>query len=487
MKDDTPSHGLEFWRRELAEHQMPVFAQTARTIVKRTSDDDSSATELSRLILQDVSMTARVLRMANSIYFNPGGGKITTISRAIVLLGFDVVRDICLSISLIDTFLRGPHREMVVAEMAHCLHAAMQAKGLAELSRQKDTEEVFIASLLYHLGTLAFWCFAGGIDDSAAVRLRAARRGSGSERDAQLETEVLGFRLHQLTALLNKEWKLSPLLATTLDTNGAQDARSRTVGFGHDIARALARTPGAPTLDQVLAKVQQTLKVDPAEVRKRIDHNARAAADSMVRLGVPEAARLIPQAGGAAPAGAAVDELANDSARSTDSGLQLEILRELTQLMLEPKPDANLMLEMVLEGIYRGVGMDRAAFGLLTPDRRGIRAKLVLGHDRDEFRRRFVFDVTAPNANALAWSLRSGEPCWVGGTPLPKELRRDADLDALSRGSFFLMPLSVGGKPIGCLYADCATSGRPLGAELFNQFKLFGQQARMGLSYIKAG
>jgi hypothetical protein len=483
---DAPSsqQGLSFWHRELADHQMPVFAQTARTIVQRAAEDDSSASELSRLILQDVSMTARVLRMANSIYFNPTGGKITTVSRAIVLLGFDVVRDICLSISVIDTFLRGPHREVVIAEMAHCFHAAMQAKGLAELAKQKEPEEVFIATLLFHLGTLAFWCFAGSIDDSMAVRLRVARRGSGGSGD--LERDVLGFRLQELTALLNKDWKLSPLLAAVLDPSTPPSPRGRTIGYGHDIARALAGTPGAPPLADVMQRIERHLHIPVAALRERIEYNAGAAADTMTRLGAPEAARLIPATGiESRPLPPAETD---NVAHGADSGLQLEILREITQLMLEPKPDVNLMLEMVLEGVFRGVGMDRAVFALLAQDRRSIRAKFVLGADRDEVQHRFVFPVEDPAANPVAWVMRSGDPSWIGGSSGPScNARAEPELDQLSGGQYFLMPLSVGGKAIGCLYADRGWSGRPMTDELFAQFKLFGQQARMGLTYLKGG
>jgi HD-like signal output (HDOD) protein len=474
----TTEHGLAFWHHELAEHQMPVFAETARTIVRRAAAADSSASELARLILQDVSMTARVLRMANSIYFNPSGGKVTTISRAIVLLGFDVVRDICLSISLIDTFLRGPHREVVVAEMAHCFHAAMQAKGLAELSRQHDTEEVFIATLLFHLGTLSFWCFAAGIDDSAAARLRAARRGGLV--DEKMEREVLGFRLQELTALLNRDWKLSPLLAAVLDPSVPSSPRSRAVGFGHELARALAGAPGAPSLDDVLARIRRSFNIKTEETQARILHNARAAADTIARLGAPEAARLIPVPGSFdLPTAESTGEA---TVHASDSGLQLEILRELSQLMLEPKPDVNLMLEMVLEGIFRGVGMDRAVFALLSQDRSSVRAKFVLGADRDLLQKRFVFEVGAPPANRLAAALHDGQPAWIGG---PDGDKADPQLQEISGGQCFLMPLAVAGKPIGCLYADRACSGRPMTDELYAQFKLFGQQARMGLSYLK--
>jgi hypothetical protein len=419
--------------------------------------------------------------MANSIHFNPGGGKVTTISRAIVLLGFDVVRDICLSISLIDTFLRGPHREVVVAEMAHCFHAAMQAKALAELSRLPEPEEVFIATLLYPLGTLAFWCFAAGIDDSAAARLRSARRDGVLAQDT--EREVLGFRLVELTARLNREWKLSPLLASTLDPSVPQTPRTRAVGYGHEIARALTGAAGAPTLDDVLQRATRSLRVKGEEAQARVLLTARAAADAIALLGAPEAARQIPATGSIELT--AENSSSQPGVHPTDSGLQLEILRELSQLMLEPRPDVNLMLEMVLEGIYRGVGMDRAVFALLSQDRSQLRAKFVLGNDRDAFHERFVFDAAPPTANALASVLQTGEPAWLGRAGNDAGPRPDPLLRELSGGQCFLMPLAVAGKPIGVLYADRARSGRPMSDELYAQFKLFGQQARMGIAWIK--
>ena len=165
----------------------------------------------------------------------------------------------------------------------------------------------------------------------------------------------------------------------------------------------------------------------------------------------------------------------------------MEILRELAQLLDEPKPNVNLMLEMVLEGIFRGVGMDRAVFALLSPDRQQIRAKFVLGDNAEKLRQSFVFPVVSPSLNALAYALGSGQALWAGRADAPIDTRIDPELQRMSGGAFFVMPLSVLGKPIGCLYADRGASRRPLDAELFSQFKLFGQQARMGLTYLKGG
>ena len=499
MSNTTRNKGLDYWRRQLAERQMPVLAQTANTIVKRVSDEDSSAMGLARLILKDVSMTTRVLRMANSVHFNPGTGKITTVSRAVVLLGFDTVRNICLSISLIDTFLSGPHRDMVIVEMAQCFHAAQQAKALAELSHQKEAEEIFIAALLYRLGSLAFWCFVDSIDEDVAARMKESM-DQGQDRET-MEQDLIGFRLDELTASLNQHWGLSPLLGSVLDSRGPATSRTKTILLGYEIAKALADAPGAPSLDKVLADVERSLNIAPADAKASIQKNAKCAAEAMALLGAPDAARLIAQiesiAASAESALPACETLAvasilpasaAQSPQHASQTLQLEILGELAALLDEPKPNVNLMLEMVLEGLIRGVGMDRAIFALLSVDRQQLRAKFVLAPDREQLKESFVFPIAQRDANAFAYALGTGKTLWIGHPEGdPDEVRIDSNLQHLSGGAFFVMPLIVAGKAIGVIYADRGTSGRELDAGLFGQFKLFGQQARLGLSYLKAG
>ncbi|MDX2299992.1 MAG: GAF domain-containing protein, partial [Xanthomonadaceae bacterium] len=161
---------------------------------------------------------------------------------------------------------------------------------------------------------------------------------------------------------------------------------------------------------------------------------------------------------------------------------------ELAALLDEPKPNVNLMLEMVLEGLIRGVGMDRAIFALLSVDRQQLRAKFVLAPDREQLKDSFVFPIAQRDANAFAYALGTGKTLWIGNPEGgPDEVRIDPKLQQLSGGAFFVMPLIVAGKAIGVIYADRGTSSRELDVALFGQFKLFGQQARLGLSFLKAG
>ena len=96
----TDPTGLSGWVQKLGESGMPVFAHTARDISLVSDSSDSGAAELSRVVLQDAAMTAKLLRVANSPIFNPMGLSISTVSRAVVVLGFQEVRSICLSIAV---------------------------------------------------------------------------------------------------------------------------------------------------------------------------------------------------------------------------------------------------------------------------------------------------------------------------------------------------------------------------------------------------
>ena len=58
--------------------------------------------------------------------------------------------------------------------------------------------------------------------------------------------------------------------------------------------------------------------------------------------------------------------------------------------------DITLLLEMVLEGIHRGIGMDRTLLALMTPDRSSLRTKLVLGTDRERLNEQFSFRMDQP-------------------------------------------------------------------------------------------
>ena len=108
---------LNEWFERLRKVELPVFGEVAVEVSRLTEKKGASNSELTSIILQDPSMTARVLKIANSAFYS-SHSRVTTVSRAITLLGFDVVGRICLSVALLDSLLKKKPRKMLLRELA---------------------------------------------------------------------------------------------------------------------------------------------------------------------------------------------------------------------------------------------------------------------------------------------------------------------------------------------------------------------------------
>ena len=478
----TPKpESVSAWVRRLSDSGMPVMAHTAGDIARVSQSEETGAAELARVVLQDAAMTARLLRVANSPVFNPVGKSISTVSRAVVVLGFQEVRSICLSIAIVESLLEGERREQVIEEMAHAFHAAVQARALAIRRKDKAPEEIFIATLLLRLGDMAFWTFG---DASAECLAREMKANPDADRE-RLQRKVLGFPLRELTLGLGREWKLGQLLEDALDPD-AKNPRAQQVQLGHRIAETTAHGWNQPRTRKLIEQLAGELKLSPEATRELIQENAREAARTAANYGADEAGRRIPQVEGEqqAPDGA-TDEHTPTPYPEPDPALQLTILRELSALM-ESRPNLNMVLEMVLEGMYRGIGMDRTLFALCTPDRGQVIGRYALGVGNDELCRRFRFPLGDGQASLFTRVISQCLSAWSGS---PRDRHAGSPVDASIRricgeGDFFTTPIEINGRAIGLFYADRQPSGRELDEESYASFRHFTQQANQALTLL---
>lgn len=470
-------HKLEQWVRYLSEVEMPVLATTARAIAGISDNVDTSVTDLAQVVLADSSMTARVLRMANSVYYNPSGKTISTVSRAIVMLGFDAVRAIALSIAMVDTFLRGRQHERVTAEMAVSFHAAIQAKAIATYCRDASPEEVFIATLLNRLGHMAFWCFPNGYDDE----LEQAISVLGDEKIA--EREVLTFNLVNLTQALNEEWHLSPLLGRSFSEQGKKEKRTQPLLQAIKLAQAALEGWSSGPARSVIADIAEHTGQSFEDAELMVHENARHAAKTAAEYGAINASRHIPLPKRTI---AEVDEERAEASKpvAIDFELQVEILRELSSMLAE-RADLNSVVGMVLEGIYRAVGMDRAILALVSGDGSYLTAKYALGEDREQILSCFNFPVGHGKDHIIAQALRGTDALWLGKQSRNwRQFHTPPVSDCIGEVDFFGMPIIGKGKAAGLIYADRGLTGRPLDERSFDGFKHFAQQAMIGIAVL---
>jgi HD-like signal output (HDOD) protein len=486
---------LNFWLQRLTVQDMPILARTAQKIELNVATRDSHAAALAEVILQDPVMVARVLKMANSAYYMGGRqsvlgttATVSTVTRAVMVLGFETIRDLNQERALVENMEPGFQRNHVLRKMAELLHGAVQAGWLAQRLLDEAPEEIYIAALLHSLGEIAFWSLA---DETLIVQLESTRQLPGYTRSLA-EMEVLGFPLDQLTALLCREWHLSRLLPEALNPTEGANRRLFPLTWGRRLAQA-AEEGGQS------APVQQLVRQAAARLRLTFK-----TADQLVQANARKAFRLAVENNAAPPglwlAAAADTDSPAPAAEGAESPpdfeeplflrsnplVQLQILQDLTEWIYGRRTDYAAFFSLILEGLHRGAGLDRVFFSLLKPDRRELEVQYHLGWRRPVPGLYQPPETVPLNQTIFQFALKQKIPLWVKPDPEPYlKVLLTAEVRPLTNGGpFFLMPLVVRNKSIGLIYADRQASDRPLNEEKFLGFQHFGQMAAIGMELI---
>ena len=145
-----------------------------------------------------------------------------------------------------------------------------------------------------------------------------------------------------------------------------------------------------------------------------------------------------------------------------------------------------MVLSIVLEGIYRGIGMDRVTFALLTQNRQHLKGKYGLGWTDEGCIEGLMISADSEMQNIFSYLLINRKPIWVTKKPdnTIKPLLTEELSNLTGDNPFFAMPVAIKGRPIGVIYADRSLSNRDLDEESFESFAFFGQQANMSLSAL---
>jgi len=470
--DKTPER-LSAWLARMGPGDLPILSETNRQIAAAARKEGSTATELANIVLRDPAMTSQVLRIANTVFYNPSCQRINTISRAVIVLGFNAIFSICVSRTLVETATdRSTAGNPMLGTIARSLHAAVQARALAEAVGEKEPEDLFIAALLYRLGDIALWAYAPG--DARRIEDLVAVRGLSPE---EAQRDILGFTTAELTLAMSREWNLSPALERALMPEHREHPQSRLIAMA-DRACATIAAAERSSFAQVAEDVAARLGKPRREARDFLYGNLKKAGELVSSYGLNAA--LLEQ-----PALDATLAAVNTLSRAPDGEdrhvLRLQILGEIAAMLAE-RAGMGLLLEMVVEGIYRGIDMDRTALLLLSPDRKVLGVKLALGGDPGGLSTRLRLPLQ--ETPWLRRLLASGQAAWFD--PTEQRFAPDASFRAaVGNGSFFIMPVGTPERAIGLLFADRHTSGHPLTEGDFAAFRLFGQQACLGLTYLE--
>lgn len=474
---DIELKGTEQWVKHLSSVQLPVLSGVMQELNAVTQNSESSAAQLSEIILKDSSLTTKVLRIANSAYHHPSSSNaITTISRAVVQLGFQGIKAISLSVMLIDSLLKDDSKERMMEWMGRGFHTAVQAENmLKQAGGSEKEEEVFITSLLLHVGEMAFWTSRSAITGKLDQKLK-----KGSTGDAEIEQALLGSTMKEITKSIAEEWQLGSNLQSALAPGHTPSKSTEAVLLGEEISFATEKGWDSQEFKDALVKASLFSGLGLKDVRKLIEQGAEQAASVAITYGANKICKFIP----------------NPSAKpnkeeivviTSDPQLQLDILREMGA-MVENNIDINTLFQMVVEGIHRGVGLERVTLCLIDPKITTMTAKYLLGDDVEEWRSDMQFPVKSEQDNLFAYCLHSRNNIWIKRKQehsfshlINKKASRLIDTDNCMMSSIY-----AGNRPIGLIVADRGKNGVAITDDQHDSFEHFSQQTNASLAMLAA-
>lgn len=195
--------------------ELPAMPASISEVIMACDDQDMTVGQLSQVILRDQSLTANILRLANSAFYGHAR-RVTTVTEAIVLLGFSAIKSLAISshtARLLDRELAG--YGMARGELwRHSLSVAFVSRRIAVEVRLAPVEEAFVAGLLVDVGKVIL----SSRMESAfeAVSTEALESGRPFH---EVEHELLGFDHAELGALVAREWGLPPELEEAIRTH----------------------------------------------------------------------------------------------------------------------------------------------------------------------------------------------------------------------------------------------------------------------------
>jgi HD-like signal output (HDOD) protein len=490
------------------ESDFPALSEAIGDINRIASSEREGVNELSNTILRDFALTNKLLKLVNVAFYNSvGGGSISTISRAVVVLGFDTVRSIALSLILFDNLENKVHAQLLKEEFVKVLYAGMLAREMAGTAQVKDAEEAFIGAMLHNLGRmLAMFYFP---EETAAIRQRVEQEGVS---DARASVDVLGLSFESLGMGVARNWGFPDQLVQTMKAlPGGKIKKSastieqlRTLAaFSNELCDIILATPDAdrgkalaqlstrfgdslPVTEKQLHGVMERSMQDIAQfalaVRVNLTQSAFAQqASKWAGLAkVPGAPPVPEEASPATPADATPDAAAELDASvlhehalvveanpDEDAGVSQPLtsermqailtsgLQDISNSLIDEAVSINDILRMILEAMYTGMGFAHVVLCIKDGRRNTMCGKFGFGGDVQKLIKAFDFSL-AEKPDVFLVALQNNADILITDIDDPKIATRIPAWyrQNVSARTFVLFPIIVKGKPIGLIYAD---------------------------------
>ncbi|MDJ0763210.1 MAG: HDOD domain-containing protein [Myxococcota bacterium] len=403
----------------------PATSHTITELNSKASRQDTSARQLANVILRDYGLTNKLLKLVNSPYYGQYRGRVMTISRAVVILGFEQVRQTALGLLLVE-HLAGKNKGQARALQDTALSSLMSgliAKNMAKKTGIVDEEEALVCAMFHKLGKyLAIYYFP-----KEARRIQRLVKDKGESED-NAATRVLGISYTALGQAIAERWEfpdqirnaMRPLLGGKVaKAKNPQDKLRHLAGFADELTHIAGTTKPArrKVLLQQLAhrfednfhlkdgKIDDLVKDATKEVRSYTKVLSLSMETSpFVRrvLRWSGLSDIPPPPGGKLKPISEIPEWESmeppppveEKARPIELDDRKQILINGTEevaMAMAGTYDLNSLIMMVTETMYRGLGLSRVIFCLHDVKSGILMARSGFGDQVDDMIPKFRF------------------------------------------------------------------------------------------------
>jgi eukaryotic-like serine/threonine-protein kinase len=488
--ENASNSTLDFLLRRMRhKSDFPALSASVVRIQSLANSDTESVNSVTNEILKDVALTNKLLRLVNSAHFTRGGS-INTVSRAVTLVGFNGIRNMALSLVLLEHMQDKANATLLKEEFLRSLMAGSIGGELC--TSERESEESFIGAMFQNLGRLLAQFY---FPEEANQIRKEIQLSDNTMTEASASAAVLGIRFEELGLGIARAWGLPlsmqnsmrkpigpPPLAPTQDASERMrwvaqaandiadvllhsDAKD-TAALIAKITRQYARVMGmsAQAADAAIAKARLKLVELAGVMELRVPQGS--AADKLLQLPTADA---LPSSNPEEDADGNLRNMelqattADASKQSTQSAQRpsqvADILsagiQDITNAMVEDFKLSDV-LRMILETMYRALAFDRIIFCMRDSKTEIMTGRFGLGQGVEPLAKQFKVPLKAAAPDLFGVVCIKGADTMISDAADARITQRLPAWygQSLNAPTFLLLPLQIKGAPFGLIYAD---------------------------------
>lgn len=261
---------VDAWLAVFAQSGLPVLRHSAAEIERlRQDEENTNGRVLAGVILHDPLLTLRVLAYIQEHRQERQTTDITTIDRAIMMIGITPFFRAFSDLPIVEERLAAYPQALLglLKAIRRARRAAHWAREWAILRRDMDVDEITLATLLHDVAEMMMWLYA----PKMALQSAATQRAFPNRRSVEVQEEIYGVPLYKLKMALAETWRLPALLVLLMDHRQAENPRVRNVKLAVDLARHSFNGWIDPALPDDFKGIRELLHVNQEALLRHLD------------------------------------------------------------------------------------------------------------------------------------------------------------------------------------------------------------------------